>query len=75
MVTDGWGGFVEIDISTCNLVNSYNVKSAICCAVSPDNKFLITAEDELNGILTKWSVQSKKELHTWVDDTDEIVES
>ena len=57
--------FKELHIPTRKQVNSFAVKSALCCVVTHDNKFLVTAENGENGPLTKWSVRSKKQLHTW----------
>ena len=59
-----YGEFREFDISTRKKVNSFTVESARCCVVSHDNKFLITVEYGYNYILTKWSVRTKKQLHT-----------
>ena len=58
-------GFKELDISTRKKVNSLPVKSARYCVLTFDNKFLITADSEKNGVLTKWLIRSKKLLHTW----------
>ena len=54
----------EIDISARKQVNSFNVKSAWCCVVTHDKKFLITAPAGYNCINRKWSMRTKKELHT-----------
>ena len=62
---DFYGGFVELDILTHKQANRFNVKSARCCVVTHDNKFLITASNEDNCLLTKWSIRAKKQLNTW----------
>ena len=67
------GGFKELDISTFKQLKSFLVKSARCCVVTFDNRFLITAANEENCVLTKWSVRSKKQLHTWQSGVDEYV--
>ena len=59
------GDFKELDITTLKQVNSFNVKSAKCCVVTYDNKYLITAEDAEGCNIKKWSIRSKKLLHTW----------
>ena len=59
------GGFKELDIPTRKQVNSFNVKNAVCCVVTNDNKSLITAENKKYCFLTKWSVRSNKQLHRW----------
>ena len=70
-----FGGFRELDIPTRSQVNSLPVKSAVCCVVTHNNKFLITAESAFNGCLTKWSIRSKKELYTWKSGVDQHVAS
>ena len=69
------GGFQELDISTRKQVSNFNVKNARCCIVTYNNRFLITAEDNLNCNLTKWSIRAKKQLNTWKSDVDEQVDS
>ena len=65
------GRFIELDIATHMQVNCFKLKfCAIQCVVTHDNKSLITAEFVAFGILTKWSIRSKKKLHTWQNDTD-----
>ena len=59
------GGFKEFDIPTRKQVNSIPVKNARICVVTHNNKYLITATIGTNCNLTKWSVRTKKELHTW----------
>ena len=62
--------FRELDISTCKQVNSFNIKSVVWCVVTHDNKFLITIANEEKFkigeifIVTKWSIRTKKLLHT-----------
>ena len=62
-------GIKELDISTRKQIKNFPVKNAKCCVVTFDNKFLVTAEDQIdfagNCILTKWSIRSKKQLHIW----------
>ena len=60
------GNFKELDISARKQVKNFPVKSARCCAVTFDNKFLVTADygNGENCNITKWSVRTKKELHT-----------
>ena len=72
-VCDYYGYFKELDISTRKQVNSFKVKSAICCVVTCDNKFVITAEDYTNSVLTKWAIRTKKQLHTWQSDVNMCV--
>ena len=72
-VCDIKGSFREIDISTQKQVNNFNVKNAVFCVVTYDNKFLITAEDERNCNLTKWSIQEKGKYHSWKSDIDQYV--
>ena len=83
---DDKGVFKELDILTRKQVNSLPVKSATCCVVTYDNKFLVTAEyvsryypttdeDKKKGKLTKWSIQSKKQLHTWQSRVGENLDS
>ena len=69
------GGFVELDIPTRKQANSFNVKNTRVCVVTHDNKFLITTENKIRPNLTKWSIRSKKQLHTWKSDADMIVYS
>ena len=57
--------FKELDISIRKQINSFNVKSAVFCVVTHDNKFLITADRGQPCNLTKWSIRTKKRLHTW----------
>ena len=70
---DSGGCFKELDIVVCKQVNSFNVKSTRFCAVTHDDKFLISAIDEENCVLTKWSVRTKKQLHSWESGIDEWV--
>ena len=72
-VCDADGCHKELDISSLKPVNSLPVKSAILCAVTFDNKFLITADDGDDCKLTKWSIRSKKELHTWMSNDRWVV--
>ena len=66
IVCDFYGYFKEFDISTRKQVSSFEVDSSkCCCIVTHDNKFLITAINELNCKLIKWSVRTKKKLYTW----------
>ena len=66
------GSFRELNISARKQVNSFNAESAVLCVVTHDNKFLITAKDR-TPILTKWSVRTKKELHTWQSELNQYV--
>ena len=65
---------IELDISTFKQVKSLPVKNARRCVITHDNKFLITSEYS-RDYLTKWSVRSKKELHSWNSGFDELVNS
>ena len=58
-------GLKELQISTRKQINSFPVKGTIYCAVTRDNKFLIAVGNGKKSNLTKWSVRSKKLLHTW----------
>ena len=68
---DRYGGFKELHISTRKLVNvsdvqwSTSVKDAMSCVVTHDNKFLIVSDGRSFCTLTKQSVRTKKEIHTW----------
>ena len=70
-VCDWSGSLKELYISTRKQVNSFkqvdgfNLSSTRCCAVTHNNKYLITAECGMTRDLTKWSIRSKKQLHTW----------
>ena len=59
-------GFIEIHIPTRKKLRSYTKQRPSRCVVTHDNKFLVTYENK-NGIgfITKWSVRTKKKLHTW----------
>ena len=70
---DWEGGFREFDIPTRKKVNNFEVQSAKCCVVTYDNQFLITAENKLNCLFTKWSIQTKKKLHVWNSNFNEYV--
>ena len=71
-----FGGFFrELDISTRKRVKSFLVKDAGLFVVPHDNKFLITADFGVNGFLTKWSVRTKKQLHTWRSGVKKYVDS
>ena len=66
------GGFRELDISTCEKVNSFNIKMIVsCCVITYDNKYLITADKKIKAVLTKWSVRTKKKLHIWQSGVDQ----
>ena len=75
---DAQGHFIELDIPSRKKVNSYEIngkrevkgKSSKRCVVTHDNKFLVTAEYGKNVHLTKWSVRTKKQLHTWNSDVN-----
>ena len=67
------GTLIELDIATRKQVNSFNIKDAKECAVTLDNKSLIIGPNEKNCFLTQWSIQSKKQLHTWQSGVKEIV--
>ena len=69
------GSFKELDISTRKQANRFDVKSARCCVVTYNNEFLITASNEKNCVLTKWSIRAKKQLHTWHSGINEQVSS
>ena len=68
---DDKGGFRELDISRRKQINSYKIKSAVLFLVTHDNKFLVTAKDEYNCVLTKWSIRTKKQLYTWKSGVNE----
>ena len=72
---DNSGDFKELDISTFKQVSSFNEKNVKKCAVTYDNKFLITCENEDNCVLTIWSIRSKKQLHIWQSGVNEYVVS
>ena len=60
-----WSEFKELDISTFKPVNSIPVKIFRELCFTHDNKSLITAEFATNAVLIKWSLRTKKELHSW----------
>ena len=68
-----YGGLVELDISTGNQVKNFGVENTWQCAVTNDNRFLITVPDGRNVKLTKHSIETKQQLHTWDSNVNEVV--
>ena len=66
-------GFREINIRTHKQVNKTGVENVWKCVVTYDNRFLITSTARENPKLTKWSIQTKQQLHTWNSNVDEYV--
>ena len=67
--------FRELCISTHKQINSFPVYDARCCVLTHDNKYLITATHVMDCDITKWSLRSKKELHTWRSGVDKYISS
>ena len=65
----------KFDIPTSKQVKIFSFPSARHCVVTHDNKFLITATDEDNNVLTKWSIRSNKQLHAWDSGVNQYVSS
>ena len=77
------GAIIELDIPTRKIKSLPRINARFC-VFTFDNKFLVTAANETNvltfynptvkkNVLTKWSIRSKKELHTWESDFDQTV--
>ena len=69
------GDFREFDISLHKEVKNFDVKNAIYCVVTCNNQFLITAERRGKASLSKWSIQTKQQLHKWKSNFHNCVES
>ena len=67
------GDFRELDLSTHKQLIRFNVGFVVLCVVTHDNKSLITASNEYNCYLTKWSLRTKKRLHTWMSGVEKYV--
>jgi len=64
-VCDHNGNFAEYDIATNQKKNNYQISNARVCVVTWDGKFLVTAEKGYYAKLSKWSIESKQQVHSW----------
>ena len=56
----------ELNIRTHKQLNNFGVENAFRCVVTYNNQFLITSSHARNSKLTKWSIPTKQQLHTWI---------
>ena len=62
---DQSSGFKEFDLSTYKEVKNFNILNPERVVVTYDNQFLITTVYYEKDNLTKWSLETKKKIHTW----------
>ena len=74
-VCDRRGGFRELNIRTNKVTNFFGIENARCCLVTPDNKYLITAEDGKNKNLSKYSIETKQLVKKWKTNLNQLVGS
>ena len=68
--------FTEFDLVENKIVRKLNVQNAKVCAVSPDNKFLVTAEDGFHDFnFCKWSLENDQLIKTWKSDQNLYITS
>ena len=65
--------FKAFDLSTYEEVSTILIDCAKFCVVTPDNEFIISADDKLNSTITKFSTKTNEQVSKWSTDAHKCV--
>ena len=75
IVNNWYGVYKEFAASSLKQVQTLAIRKTTKFVLTHNNKYLITATEAANSILTQCSVRTKKVLHTWQSDVNMKLDS